>query len=111
MFSTNIAPKELVDEAALRRLRYKILIDRPDFETMATIYFRTARNFGLELDEDTLAFIVEELYGKTEEAQFAGFHPRFLMDQMVSISAFEGISPRIRRDFLYRAWGNLFTDE
>ena len=111
VFSTNIAPKSLVDEAALRRLRYKILIDRPDFETMVTIYARTAKKFGVEIDEEMLAFIFDELYAKTEEAQFAGFHPRFLMDQMVSISAFEGVSPRIRRDFLARAWGNLFTDE
>ena len=43
VFSTNIAPKELVDGAALRRLRYKILVDKPDRETFIEIFARTAK--------------------------------------------------------------------
>jgi hypothetical protein len=111
VFSTNIAPKKLVDEAALRRLRYKILVDKPDCTTFIKIFYRTAKNFGLVLNDDAVEFILTELYGKTEEAQFAGFHPRFLLDQVVSISSFEGVEPQLRQDFLRRAWGNLFTDE
>ena len=111
VFSTNIPPKQLVDEAALRRLRYKILVDRPDRNILSRIYRRTAQVFGLDLKDEILDFIFDELYAKTEDALYAGFHPRFLMDQMVSISAFEGVSPRIRRDFLHRAWANLFTAE
>jgi hypothetical protein len=111
VFSTNIAPKKLVDDAALRRLRYKILVDKPDCTTFIKIFYRTAKNFGLVLNDDAVEFILTELYGKTEEAQFAGFHPRFLLDQVVSISSFEGVEPQLRQDFLRRAWGNLFTDE
>jgi predicted ATPase with chaperone activity len=111
VFSTNIAPKQLVDDAALRRLRYKVLVDKPDREAFIKIFFRTARNFGLNLTEEALAFILNELYAKTEGAQFAGFHPRFLLDQVKSISSFEGVAPQLRSDFLHRAWGNLFIDE
>ncbi len=111
VFSTNIAPKQLVDDAALRRLRFKILIDRPDQDTFVHIFVRTAKKFGLSVDENILAFVLGELYGKTEEAHFAGFHPRFLIDQVKSISAFEGVAPQLRPDFLSRAWENLFTDE
>ena len=35
VFSTNINPRDLVDDAALRRLRYKILVDKPDMETLS----------------------------------------------------------------------------
>jgi predicted ATPase with chaperone activity len=111
VFSTNIAPKKLVDDAALRRLRYKILVDKPDCTTFVKIFYRTAQKFGLILNDDAVEFILTELYGKTEEADFAGFHPRFLLDQVVSISSFEGVQPQLRHDFLRRAWGNLFTDE
>ncbi len=58
-----------------------------------------------------MRFILTELYGKTEGADYAGFHPRFLLDQVKSISAFEGVSPQLRPDFLARAWENLFTAE
>ncbi|HUF86376.1 MAG TPA: AAA family ATPase [Thermohalobaculum sp.] len=111
VFSTNIAPKKLVDDAALRRLRYKVLVDKPDRDTFIQIFVRTARKFGLRLDENVMLFVLIELYGKTEGAQFAGFHPRFLIDQVKSISAFEGVAPQLRPDFLARAWENLFTSE
>ena len=111
VFSTNIAPKTLVDEAALRRLRYKILIDKPDRDTFIEIFYRTARRFGLELDEETLAFILTELYAKHEGAEFHCFHPRFLIEQTKAICAFEGVAPQFRPDFLRRAWGNLFISE
>jgi hypothetical protein len=111
VFSTNIPPKQLVDDAALRRLRYKILVDRPDRETFIRIFSRTARHFGIALDESTLLFILTELYAKTAEANFAGFHPRFLIDQVKAISSFEAVEPELRPDFLRRAWRNLFTSE
>ena len=111
VFSTNIAPKKLVDDAALRRLRYKILIDKPDRDTFIEIFYRTARRFGLELDEETLAFILTELYAKHEGAEFHCFHPRFLIEQTKAICAFEGVAPQFRPDFLRRAWGNLFISE
>ena len=111
VFSTNIAPKKLVDEAALRRLRYKVLVGKPDREAFIRIFTRHAKSFGLTLSEDALTFILTELYGKTEGAEFAGFHPRFLLDQVRSISNFEDVTPQLRPDYLQRAWGNLYTAE
>jgi predicted ATPase with chaperone activity len=111
VFSTNIAPKKLVDDAALRRLRYKILVDSPDRDTFITIFVRTAKKMGIPLTEKVLAFILTDLYGKEEGAQYQGFHPRFLLDQIRAISAFEGVEPQLRPDFLRRAWGNLFIKE
>ena len=111
VFSTNIAPKKLVDEAALRRLRYKILIDKPDRDTFIEIFYRTAQRFGLTLDEETMGYILLELYAKHEGAEFHCFHPRFLIEQTKAICAFEGVAPQFRPDFLRRAWGNLFISE
>jgi len=111
VFSTNIAPKKLVDDAALRRLRYKILIDKPERDTFIEIFYRTARRFGLALDEKTLAYILTELYARQEGAEFHCFHPRFLIEQTKAICAFEGVAPQFRPDFLRRAWGNLFINE
>ena len=110
VFSTNIAPKKLVDDAALRRLRYKVLVDSPDRDTFITIFARTAKKMGMPLNEQMMAFILTELYAK-EGAKYQGFHPRFLLDQIRAISAFEGVEPQLRPDFLRRAWANLFTEE
>jgi len=111
VFSTNIAPKKLVDEAALRRLRYKVLVDKPDRATYIEIFARTAKRFGLVLTEEILGYVLNELYAKEEGAEFHAYHPRFLIEQTKAICAFEGVAPQLKPDFLRRAWGNLFTKE
>ncbi|MEM1344521.1 MAG: AAA family ATPase [Pseudomonadota bacterium] len=110
VFSTNINPKELVDGAALRRLRYKILVDSPDLETYVDIFANTARRFGIELTEDTVSFVLFELYPSEEGAKYQAFHPRFLIEQVLAICAYEQVTPHLNRDYLRRAWRNLFTE-
>ncbi|MEM6943630.1 MAG: ATPase [Pseudomonadota bacterium] len=110
VFSTNIPPKKLVDDAALRRLRYKILIDSPDQETFLKILVTTAGRFGMEVDEETVAFMLFELYGK-DNVKFQAFHPRFFCDQARALAQYKGTKPELTDLSLRRAWGNLFTTE
>ncbi|MEM6973382.1 MAG: ATPase [Pseudomonadota bacterium] len=111
VFSTNIPPKQLVDEAGLRRLRYKILIDSPSRELFIKILASTARKSGMEIDEDRVMFIFDELYGKTPEAKLQGFHARFFCDQARALHTYLGSTPELSERALKRAWGNLFTSE
>lgn len=110
IFSTNIPPKELVDDAALRRLRYKIYVDQPDQNTYLEIFVNTAREYGLEITEDVLGFVLFELYEKTPEAEMHAFHPRFLIEQTKAICIYKGVPPELRPEFLEKAWRNLFTE-
>ncbi len=109
VFSTNIAPRELVDDAALRRLRYKILVDRPDQDTYIQIFADTAQTFGIELTEESLGFVIFDLYGKTSGAEMHAFHPRFLIEQTMAICTYKGVEPELRPEFLAKAWRNLIT--
>lgn len=107
IFATNFEPRSLMDEAGLRRLRHKILVDRPDRKTFVKILVRTARQTGMELDEETLAYIMFDLYGQNPNARFNAFHPRFLIEQCRSICSYQNISPRLSPEILDRAWDNL----
>jgi len=111
MFSTNINPKSLVDDAALRRLRYKIRVESPDLERFVAIFYNVALRFDLKLTEEVMEFILFELYAKQEGAQYQAFHPRFLVDQVIAICRYEGVNPKLEPEYLRRAWGNLFTQE
>jgi len=111
IFSTNIPPATLADEAALRRLRYKIEVGRPSKELYIKIFARCAREYGLELTEEILAYLLFELYPNQPGAEFHAFHPRFLIEQTVSICTYEGVKPELRKDFLNRAWINLFAKD
>jgi hypothetical protein len=111
IFSTNIPPATLADEAALRRLRYKILVDKPSKELYIKIFARTARQYGLELTDEILAHLLLDLYPNQPGAEFHAFQPRFLIEQTISICTYEGVKPELRRDFLDRAWINLFSKD
>lgn len=108
VISTNKTPEALVDEAALRRLRHKILIDRPDRDTFIRIFLRTAQAFNMEVDENLLAYVLFDLYGASGRS-YSSFHPKFLCEQTLSICAYEGVEPQLRPEFLRRAWENLTT--
>ncbi|MEM1275613.1 MAG: ATPase [Pseudomonadota bacterium] len=111
VFSTNIAPKQLVDDAALRRLRYKILVDKPDRDTYLKIFAITARKFDMPLTEEALSYILFELYPNTPGAEMHAFHPRFLIDQTKAICTYKGVKPELKPEYLAKAWKNLFTDD
>lgn len=109
IFSTNFEPRSIMDEAGLRRLRHKILIDRPNRKTFVRILVRTARSAGLKMDEDMLAYILFELYGRSPAARFNAFHARFLVDQCLNICAYRAIPPQMTPEVLDQAWQNLMA--
>lgn len=108
IFSTNIPPKQLVDDAALRRLRHKIEVPKPDRDAFIRIFVETARRRDMHIDEDILRYILVELYEKSGQ-DVAAFHPGFLIDQAVAICAYEEIPPQLTPNVLQRSWSNLFT--
>ena len=109
IFSTNYEPRSLMDEAGLRRLRHKILVDRPDRKTFVKILLKTASKANMPVDEDVLAHILFDLYGQNPNARFNAFHPRFLVDQCASICSYQGIDPQLNPAVLNLAWDNLMA--
>ena len=111
IFSTNIPPAALADEAALRRLRYKIYIGQPSEDLYIRIFARAAKRSGLEVQPEILEYLFFEKYPHQPGAELHAFHPRFLIDQTLSICTYEGAKPELRKDFLDRAWINLFSKD
>ena len=58
-----------------------------------------------------VAHLLLDLYPNQPGAEFHAFHPRFLIEQTISICTYEGVKPELRRDFLDRAWANLFSKD
>ncbi|MFK7941359.1 MAG: AAA family ATPase [Paracoccaceae bacterium] len=109
IFATNYEPRTLMDDAGLRRLRHKILVDRPDRKLFVKILLKTAERSGLEINEEILAFILFDLYGAHPQARFNAFHPRFLIDQCKSICTYQGKNPELTPEILTQAWDNLLA--
>ncbi|MEM9248606.1 MAG: ATPase [Pseudomonadota bacterium] len=108
IFSTNFHPNEIFDQAALRRIFFKIKIDGPDQENFLKIFAMVAKKKGVPLDQDALIHLLKVKY-PTINNVYANYQPVFLIDQIRSICDFEGIPYQMNPDLIDRAWANMFV--
>ncbi|PCJ09001.1 MAG: ATPase [Rhodobacteraceae bacterium] len=110
IFSTNFHPNEIFDQAALRRIFFKIKIDGPSQENYLKIFAMVARKKGMALDEATLVHLLKTKY-PTIDNIYANYQPVFLIDQMIAVCEFEGIPYQMSPDLIDRAWANMFVKD
>ncbi len=108
IFSTNMAPSQLMDPAFLRRIPYKIEVGAPSREEYADIFRAVSQARGLEATDEIIAYVIAEL---TERNDFplAAYQPAFIVGQVLAACKFEEVPPRFERDMLAFAIANLFT--
>ena len=110
IFSTNFHPNEIFDQAALRRIFFKIKIDGPNQENFLKVFALVARNKGMPLDEAALVHLLKVKY-PTINNVFANYQPVFLIDQMIAICEFEGTPYQMSPELIDRAWANMFVKD
>ncbi|NWG14539.1 MAG: hypothetical protein HXY20_13515 [Acidobacteria bacterium] len=110
IFSTNIPPNELMDAALLRRVKYKLRIDPPQFSDYVKIFHRVCEENGLELPDVVLNYLVNDFYPKTGSG-CAAFHPLFIVEHAIATCRFEGIQPRLTLDLVKDALSNLYIHD
>lgn len=108
VFCTNLEPRDLVDEAFLRRIRYKIEISDPSFEEYREIFKRVCRARKVPYDEEGLAYLLQEHYIKPR-AQLRACHPRDIVDELLDIASYREVEPRLTRELLDAACQNYFV--
>ena len=102
VFSTNLPPKDLVDEAFLRRLRHKIEVGDPSYEEYREIFKRVADAKRVKYNDQGLAYLLQEWYIKRNRKLRAS-HPRDLCDQILDISSYLSVQPVMNREMIDRA--------
>jgi predicted ATPase with chaperone activity len=109
VFSTNLPPKDLVDEAFLRRLRHKIEIGDPTYEEYREIFQRVANGKGVNYSDKGLGYLLQEFYIKRNRKLRAS-HPRDICDQIIDIANFMSQEPAMTTDLINRAAGAYFVE-
>jgi len=108
VFSTNIEPKDLVEEAFLRRIHYKIRVQDPTPEQFEEIFSRSCREHGLAYDPQATELIRREYY-EAGRAVPRGCHPRDILDHLRDIAHFGGGEPILSPDLLRQACESYFV--
>lgn len=109
MFSTNLPPKDLVDEAFLRRLRHKVEIGDPTYDDYREIFKRVAKQKGVKYSDEGLAYLLQEWYIKPQRKMRAS-HPRDLCDQILDIARYMTVEPEMTQDLIDRAAESYFVE-
>ncbi len=89
VFSTNLDPKALVDEAFLRRIRYKIEVSNPSEAEYREIFRRVCRAAALSYSDEAITQLIHQVYGP-RRTQLRSCHPRDLVALIQDSARFRG---------------------
>jgi hypothetical protein len=106
VFATNLDPAELVDDAFLRRMGYRLSFTNPSEETYARILERYFAARELEYEPHFLQQLLERY--KKENCEMKACEPRDLVERCLDICKFENLPRRISGEILNRAWNYYF---
>ncbi|MCS7286940.1 MAG: ATP-binding protein [Anaerolineae bacterium] len=107
VFSTNLPPSQLVDEAFLRRIRYKVELRNPTFDEYRQIFRRECELKGIPYDDSALVYLLKEHYIK-QKVPLRACHPRDLLEQLMSIARYTNRPVRLTKELIDEAWSAYY---
>ena len=110
VFSTNLDPDELVDDAFLRRIQMKVKVDSPDERMFFQIFAIMAQNLGVPLEKEGFMYLLQNWY-REPGRQFQSVHPRDILKIIVSIADYESIEPRLTPQLIDEACTSYFVTD
>jgi predicted ATPase with chaperone activity len=109
VFSTNIDPKALVDEAFLRRIRHKIEVANPSEREFYDIFKRVAAERNVPFDQEGFMYLMREYYLKLKR-ELRAVHPRDIVDQIIDIAHYRGLDPALTEELIDQACSSYFVE-
>jgi len=110
IFATNIKPAELVDEAFLRRIHYKVFAESPTIAEFTKIFDNCCKERGLPFDQALVDHLLQSYY-RPRKIALRGCQPRDLIDQALSLAEYRGDPRRVTPELLDAACASYFVDE
>jgi hypothetical protein len=108
VLSTNLEPKDLLDEAFLRRIPYKIEIGDPTEIQFRELVTTQATALGFEMDPAAVEHLIEQHYRRAHRP-FRFCHPRDLLRQIKNFCEVHGEPKRLTPDNFDLAVQNYFA--
>ena len=110
VFATNIKPAELVDEAFLRRIQYKIFAESPTVDDFKTIFARCCHDLGATAEPGLVENLLIDYY-RPRSIPLRGCHPRDLIKQALSLAAYLDRPAHLTPDLLEAACNSYFVND
>jgi hypothetical protein len=109
IFSTNLDPLELADDAFLRRIGYKIEFTSLTTDQYHAVWKQVCALHAVDYDPAVCQLVIDKLHVPTK-TPLLPCHPRDLIDMALDHSAYVGETDELRIDSLHWAWQNYFLN-
>jgi hypothetical protein len=108
MFSTNLNPADLTDEAFQRRVRFRIPVDDPTVDQFAEVFRAVCKSKNVPFDFESFQWLIDTWW-KPYNRPFRMVQPRDLVNQLIAIAKYLDRPPAMDPDLLNRACKSLFV--
>ena len=109
VFATNLDPAQLVDEAFLRRIPYKIPIGDPSLENFTQIFELNCKRRNLRFHREMVDYLLRRFYTPVKRPLRA-CQPRDLLDQLLALCQYRRVEAAITPDLLDAAGTAYFLN-
>lgn len=110
LFSTNLRPTDLADEAFLRRFGYKVFVGPLSLGEYQRVFENVCREVGVTFSRDAFDWLIEMRHGRDERPLLACY-PRDLLGRVRDFSIYDGSPSEMTASTLDRAWRTYFVTE
>jgi predicted ATPase with chaperone activity len=108
IFSTNLEPRALVDEAFLRRIAYKIEVTDPSEDEFRLLFGMLSTKFGIAFHKEPIDYLISTYY-KKHSRPFRYCHPRDLLLQIRNYCLYYNHQMEITNEYIDKAVENYFS--
>ncbi len=108
VFSTNLEPSDLADEAFLRRIRNKIYVEAVDALCFDQIFARVVQGRNIETEPDSAEYL-RRLCLREGRTELRACYPVDICNILLSIGRYEGRPPLMTKAELERATSLYFA--
>jgi hypothetical protein len=108
IFSSNLTPRQIGDEAFLRRIGYKILVGPLGEADYRRVFASACAEFGVAFDEAAFDHLLAA-HHHAQARPLMACYPRDLLSHIRDAAAFDGAVPVLEPESLARAWANNFN--
>ena len=108
IFSTNLEPSALVDEAFLRRIPYKIEISDPSPQEFHKLFQIYCERFNCEYREEVVTYLLKTHF-LDPQRRLRRCHPRDLLSQIKAFCTYNELPMEMRPEYFDRAVKSYFT--
>jgi predicted ATPase with chaperone activity len=110
VFSTNLDPNDLVDDAFLRRIQMKVLVGSPDEKLFYQIFLAVCKHYNVVFDKRSFVHLLQKWYRDAGRV-LQSVHPRDIVRIVIALCDYENVPVAITPALIDEACHSYFVDK